>query len=168
MDRVKRNTASTCAKYTDSDSFCAYVKYHSDLCSPFIHSVISNDSVNRKGRPWSDCANAQADLGFHCPQCPKTRFRIVRAIHPFRHECFYYYYYCCCCCCRTCVSMGDIGVQRFPSVLLFICSSVYLRPSQRPPKMNSTNLKFVCVCVCLLQKKITKPLTSHSALCQHL
>ena len=44
------------------------------LCSPFIHSIVSNDSVSGQWRPWSDCADEQADLGFHCPHIPKDTF----------------------------------------------------------------------------------------------
>ena len=36
-------------------------------CSPFIHSVLSNDSVCRQRRPWSACTDAHADLGLCCP-----------------------------------------------------------------------------------------------------
>ena len=36
-------------------SSCACAKYHPDLCSPFIHFVVSSDSVG-----------AQADLGLRC------------------------------------------------------------------------------------------------------
>ena len=34
----------------------ACTKYHPGLWSPFLHSVVSNDSVN--GMPWADCACA--------------------------------------------------------------------------------------------------------------
>ena len=53
-------------------SSCACVKYHG-LCFPFIHSVVSNDSVSGQRRPWSDCADAQADLGLRCPDMHKAR-----------------------------------------------------------------------------------------------
>ena len=39
-----------------------------------IHSVIDNDSFSGKWRPWSDCADAQADLGIRCPQMPEDTF----------------------------------------------------------------------------------------------
>ena len=58
-----------CAK-----SYCACAKYHPGPSSPLIHSVISNDSVSRQGRPRSDYTNAQADLELHCLQiCLKIR-----------------------------------------------------------------------------------------------
>ena len=47
-------------------SSCTCANYHTGFCSPFIHSLVSNDSVSGQWRPWSDCANAQADLGLHC------------------------------------------------------------------------------------------------------
>ena len=48
-------------------SFCACAKYHPGLCSPFIPGtyIISTDFVSGQWRPWSDCADAQADLGLH-------------------------------------------------------------------------------------------------------
>ena len=49
----------------------ACIKYHLGLCSPFIHFVVSNDSVKGQWRPWSDCADAQADLGLRCPHIPE-------------------------------------------------------------------------------------------------
>ena len=55
-------------------SSCACAKYHPGVCSPFIHSIVSNDSVNERGRPWSDCADAHADLGLRCPHMPEDTF----------------------------------------------------------------------------------------------
>ena len=55
-------------------SSCACAKYHPGLCYPFIHFVISKDSVNGQWRPWSDCADAQADLGLRCPHMPEYTF----------------------------------------------------------------------------------------------
>ena len=46
---------------------CACAKYHPGLCSPFIHFVVSNESVSGQWWPWSDCADAQADLGLRFP-----------------------------------------------------------------------------------------------------
>ena len=40
-------------------------KYHPGIRSSLKHSIVSNDSVSGQRRPWSDCADAQADLG-HC------------------------------------------------------------------------------------------------------
>ena len=50
------------------------VVYHQGLCSPFIHSVISNYSVRGQWRPWSACKDAEADLGLGCPNMPKDIF----------------------------------------------------------------------------------------------
>ena len=35
-------------------SSCACSKYYLGLCSLFIHSVVSNDSISGQWRPWSD------------------------------------------------------------------------------------------------------------------
>ena len=59
------------AKFTGLDSSCACAKYPG-LCYLFIHSVVSNDSVSGQWRPWSDCADAQSDLGPHCPHMPEV------------------------------------------------------------------------------------------------
>ena len=64
----------TCTKCTDSDSSFLCETYHLGLCSPFIHSVVSNDSVGRQWRPRSACADAQADLGLRCPYMPEDMF----------------------------------------------------------------------------------------------
>ena len=49
----------------------ACAKYHS---SPVIHFVVSNDYISEQWRPWSDCANAQADLGLRCSHMPEDMF----------------------------------------------------------------------------------------------
>ena len=46
-------------------SSCACVMYHSGLCNRDMHFG------SEKGRPWSDCADAQADLGLRCPHMPE-------------------------------------------------------------------------------------------------
>ena len=56
-------------------SSCA--KYHPGLCSPFIHSVVANDSVSGQldsEGPESDCTDAQAVLGLLCPHMPEAMF----------------------------------------------------------------------------------------------
>ena len=53
---------------------CTCATYYPGICSTFIHSVISNDSVNGQWRPWSACADAQADLGLRCPHMPENLF----------------------------------------------------------------------------------------------
>ena len=71
----------TCAKYTDADHPGHHAKCRLGLCSLFIHSVVTNDSVSRKWRPWSDCVDVQADLGLQCPHiCPKTCCGMARPI----------------------------------------------------------------------------------------
>ena len=55
-------------------SFCVYAKYHPGLCSSFMHSAVSNDSVSILLNPWLDFADAQADLGLYCPHMPGDIF----------------------------------------------------------------------------------------------
>ena len=55
-------------------SSCTSATYHPALCFPFIHSVVSNDSVSRQWRPWSDCLDAQAGLSLCCLNMPKDMF----------------------------------------------------------------------------------------------
>ena len=43
-------------------------------CSPFIYSVISNNSFSGRWRHWSDCADSQAGLGLRCPHLPEDTF----------------------------------------------------------------------------------------------
>ena len=64
----------TCAKCTDSDHPAYAQSMIWILFSPFIHSVVSNDSVGGQRRLWLDCPDAQADLGLHCPNTPKDMF----------------------------------------------------------------------------------------------
>ena len=65
-------------------SSCACAKSRADPCSPFLHSVVSNDSVSGQGKPWSDCADAQADMGLRCPHMPEDKFP-HGAAHAARH-----------------------------------------------------------------------------------
>ena len=44
-------------------SSCACKNYYPGLCSPFIQSVVSNDSFSGQLRPWSACADAQGGTG---------------------------------------------------------------------------------------------------------
>ena len=41
---------------------CICAKYHHGIFSPFIHSVVSNDSVCGQRRPWSDCVAEETFL----------------------------------------------------------------------------------------------------------
>ena len=47
---------SNMAKCTDSDSSHVCAKSHPGICSPLIHSMVSNNSVSRQRRLWSGCA----------------------------------------------------------------------------------------------------------------
>ena len=48
--------------------------FHPGLCCPLIRFVVYNDSVNGQCAVWSDCADAQFDLGLRCPHMPKDKF----------------------------------------------------------------------------------------------
>ena len=63
---------------------CACAKSHPCICSLLKHCIVSNISVSGQRRPWSDCADAQADLGFRCPHMLKTRFYMARSTWPSR------------------------------------------------------------------------------------
>ena len=52
-------------------SSCACARYYPGLVSLLTYNVVSNHSVCGHGRPWSDCADAQADLGLCCPHAPE-------------------------------------------------------------------------------------------------
>ena len=47
------------------------------LCSPFIHSIVYNDSFNEQWMPWPDFAKVLADLSL-LYMCPKIRFSMAR------------------------------------------------------------------------------------------
>ena len=68
-----------------------YALSHPGIWSLFTQPIVSNDSVSRQQRPWSDCANAQSDQGLCCPQRPKTfahggchLFNLTLIPHPTR------------------------------------------------------------------------------------
>ena len=61
----------------------ACAKSHPGICPPlihwkywvyYLHSIVSNDSVSGQQKPWSDCADAQADLGLRCRHMTKDTF----------------------------------------------------------------------------------------------
>ena len=70
------NVPSSMRKMRRFRSSCACAKYQPGLCSPFIHSIVSNVSVSGQWRHWSDCADAQADLGLRCPHMPNDTCKI--------------------------------------------------------------------------------------------
>ena len=74
LGHVKRKSAFEHEQNADSDH-PVHVQ-SSILWSPFIHFIISNNSVSREGSPWSDCTNAQADLGLWCPHTPEDMFSL--------------------------------------------------------------------------------------------
>ena len=52
----------------------ACANYHPGIHSPFIRSVVFNDSFSGQWRPWSDCLTAQADLGHRFRHIPEDMF----------------------------------------------------------------------------------------------
>ena len=48
----------------------AHAQSHPGICSPLMHSIVSNDSVSRQQRPWSDSVNVQTDLCLYCRHMP--------------------------------------------------------------------------------------------------
>ena len=78
----EKRCPQTCAKCTDSDSFRARTKSYPSIWSLLLHSTGSNDSVSGQRRPWSDCADAQADLGLYWP-CAYARRHFFAWSDPF-------------------------------------------------------------------------------------
>ena len=66
--------SSNMRKMRRTRSSCVCAKYHLGLCSPFIHSVVSIDSVSGQWRSWSDCMDEQADQGLCCLHMPEDIF----------------------------------------------------------------------------------------------
>ena len=71
-------------------SSCACAKNYQGFCSPFIHAVLSNNSIWVQWRPWSDCADAQAVLVFCYLICPQTRFRMARPKYWYGKKYFFF------------------------------------------------------------------------------
>ena len=71
---LKEKVPSSMRKMCGLTSSCACARSRTGICSPLMHSIESNDSVSGLRRPWSDCADAQSDLGFRCPHMPKDTF----------------------------------------------------------------------------------------------
>ena len=67
--RQAKTCLQTCLKCGDSDH-----PAHLELCSLFIQSLISNDSVSGQWRLWSDCTDAQSNQGLLCPHMPGDTF----------------------------------------------------------------------------------------------
>ena len=58
-----------------------HAQSHPGICSPLIHSVVSNDSVSGQQRHTSDCACAQSDVGLRYPlHVPKACFPLLGLI----------------------------------------------------------------------------------------
>ena len=65
---------SNICKCTDSDQPVPNAKFHLGFCFPFVHSLVSDNSVSWQWKPWSDSGYVQADLGLPCPHKLKIVF----------------------------------------------------------------------------------------------
>ena len=45
-----------------------------DFCYTSLCPTVPSDSTSGQWRPWSDCADAQSDLGLRCPHMPEETF----------------------------------------------------------------------------------------------
>ena len=63
-----------CCKTSPSLKVVRWPLWAQGFCSPFIHSLVPNDPVSGQWRPWSDCMDAQADLGHRCSHMPDDTF----------------------------------------------------------------------------------------------
>ena len=68
--RQAKKCLRVCAKYADS-RHPAHSQSLSRAFALLKHSILSNESFCGQRRPWSDCADAQADLRLRCPHIPK-------------------------------------------------------------------------------------------------
>ena len=116
------NVSSSMRKMRRFGSSCACAKYHLRLCSQFIHFTVSNDSVSGQWRPWSDCADAQADLGLRRPHMSKDtllRGAVLMGIAQRAHSVLPNH--CCwlCCSCNVC----EKAVRNYQHLHIFNRSS---------------------------------------------
>ena len=72
--RASENVSSRLRKMCGFKWSCACARSRSGRCSPLIQSIKSNYSCSGQRRPWSDCADAQADLGLRCLHLPEDVF----------------------------------------------------------------------------------------------
>ena len=70
-------------------SSCSWTEYHPGLCSPFIHSIVSNDSGSRQWRLLSDFTDAQADLGICCLHMPEDKLLHDSALKKLILQCIF-------------------------------------------------------------------------------
>ena len=145
-------------------SFCVCRKYHPGLCSSFIHTVVSNDSDSGQWRPWSDCADAQADLGLRCPHMPKDTFSqgaslmtCVRPKNYLIYTCMQIAYTC-----RTirllmCLHVSTQSQKRRCILLVQFIKTVQANREVRSARMSS------CFCMALLTLHMPAPVAESDA-----
>ena len=71
-------------------SSCECAMYHPGLCFPFIHFVVSNDSVCEQWRFWWDCADAKAGLQLRFPHMREDSFFTWR--DPYDKQCVWIFF----------------------------------------------------------------------------
>ena len=82
LEKIKWTTSSekkclrTCAKWAFRE-FCSCAKYHPGLCSPFIHCLVSSDSVRGQWMPDQTAQISRLIWALAIHICAKTRFRMA-------------------------------------------------------------------------------------------
>ena len=71
---MKKGTYASHANRGDSDQPAKSLNLIKAFAYTSIYSWVSTGSVSRHWRPWSDCADAQSDLGLRCPHMPQRHF----------------------------------------------------------------------------------------------
>ena len=74
LGRVKQKVPLSMRKMRGFTSSCTCAMFHPGIYSPLKQSIVANDSNCGQRRPWSDCADAQANLGLRCPHMPEDTF----------------------------------------------------------------------------------------------
>ena len=68
------NVPSSMRNMCGFTSSCACARSHPSLCSPLIHSIVSNESASDSEGPEQTGASAQSVLGRHCPRSQRHIF----------------------------------------------------------------------------------------------
>ena len=78
--RQVKNYLRTCVKCIDSDSSRACAKSHPSICSPFVHSIVSNDFVSFCKRTVKGLIRLRKCAGWSGPSlCADTRGHVFAA-----------------------------------------------------------------------------------------
>ena len=74
MSRAKRKCTFEHVQNAQIQIHTTRAQSHPGICFPMMHSIVSSDYGSEQWRSWSDCADAQADLGIRCPHMPENTF----------------------------------------------------------------------------------------------